>query len=66
MEPPARFIPSPAVRGYLYGVMVAAAGLAVIYGIVTVEQAGGWLVLFGALLGVSNALALANTPKKGP
>lgn len=65
MEPSAKFIPSPAVRAYLYGVMVAAAALAVIYGLITVEQMGGWLVLGGALLGVSNGLALANTPKKG-
>jgi hypothetical protein len=58
--------PPPAVRAWLYGIMVAAAALAVIYGIVTVEQAGGWVVLFGALLGASNGLALANiTPKKG-
>ena len=57
-------IKDPKVRAYLYGVMVAAAALAIIYGIVNVQQAGGWLVLFGALLGVSNGLALTNTPKK--
>lgn len=62
---PARFIPSPDTRAWLYGIMVAAAALAVIYGVTTVEQAGGWLVLAGALLGVSNGLALANTPTKG-
>lgn len=58
-------ITDPKVRAYLYGVMVAAAALAIIYGLVTVQQAGGWLVLFGALLGVSNGLALNNIPKKG-
>jgi hypothetical protein len=64
MNNPARFIPSPRLRAYFYGVMVAAAALAVIYGIVTPEQAGGWLVLGGAALGLSNGLALANTPRK--
>ena len=63
---PARLIPSPETRAWLYGIMVAAAALAVIYGITTVEEAGGWLVLAGAALGVSNGLALANTPVKGP
>lgn len=59
-------ITDPRTRAYLYGVMVAIGGLALIYGIVNVEQLGGWLILAGALLGVSNGLALANTPKKGP
>lgn len=57
-------ITDPKVRAWLYGIMVAAAALAVIYGITTVQEAGGWVVLFGAALGVSNGLALANTPKK--
>lgn len=65
LEVPAKFIPSPAVRAWLYGVMVAAGGVAVVYGLLTIEQLGVWLVLGGALLGVSNSLALANTPKKG-
>lgn len=57
-------IRDPKTRAWLYGIMVAAAGLAVIYGVTTVEQAGGWVILAGAALGVSNGLALANTPKK--
>jgi hypothetical protein len=56
-------IKDPKTRAWLYGIMVAAAALAVVYGIVTVEQAGGWVVLAGAALGISNGLALANTPK---
>lgn len=66
LDVPARFIPSPRLRAYLYRLMVAAAGVAVLYGILTVEEAGVWLVLGGAGLGLSNGLALANTPKGPP
>jgi hypothetical protein len=50
------------VRKYIYGIMVAASPIAVAYGIVTIEQAGLWLVLGGAVLGLSNLLAFSNTP----
>jgi len=49
-------------RQYIYGIMVAAGALALIYGLVNVQQLGGWLALFGAALGLTNGLALANTP----
>jgi hypothetical protein len=58
-------ITDPRVRKWLYGIMVAAAPVAVMYGLLTVEQAGGWLVLGGAVLGLSNLLAFNNTPTKG-
>lgn len=49
------------VRQYIYGVMVAASPLAVAYGIVTMAQAGLWVAFGGAILGLTNLLALANT-----
>lgn len=53
-------IPSARVRAYLYGVMVAAGAVALVYGLVNAEQLGVWLALGGAVLGVSNAVAYAN------
>lgn len=61
---PARFIPSPKVRAYLYGIMVATGALLVFRGIITAGELGLWLALGGAVLGLSNGLALANIPKK--
>ena len=55
-------IPSAKVRAYLYGIVVAASPVAVIYGIVNAEQAGLWVALGGAILGATNVLALVNTP----
>lgn len=53
----------PKVRAYIYGILVAAGSVALVYGLVNVEQLGVWLALAGAALGLSNGLALANTPK---
>lgn len=50
------------VRQYIYGIMVAASPIVVIRGLLTIEEAGLWLVLGGAVLGLSNLLAIANTP----
>jgi predicted outer membrane lipoprotein len=58
------FIPSAKVRAWLYGVTLAASPLAVAYGVVTESQAGLWVALGGAVLGVTNALALANTGER--
>ncbi|MDQ0679098.1 Flp pilus assembly pilin Flp [Arthrobacter pascens] len=58
-------ITSPAARAYIYGVLVAVGAVGLVYGLVNVEQLGVWLALGGALLGLSNGLALANTPTKG-
>jgi len=54
-------IPSAKVRAYLYGIVLAASPIAVIYGITTAAQAGLWVALGGAVLGVTNAIALGNT-----
>lgn len=53
------------VRQYIYGIVAAAGGLALIYGIVNVEQLGGWLILAGAVTGTTNLLALTNLNKPG-
>lgn len=63
---PAKFIPSPKVRAYLYTVLVAAGALLVFKGVITAGELGLWLALGGAVLGLSNGLALANTPKGPP
>lgn len=58
-----KIIPSPAVRAWIYGVLVALAAVGIGYGVITAEQGNLWLALAAAVLGLSNALALANTPK---
>lgn len=55
------FIKDIKTRQYIYGIFVAAGALALIYGLVNIEQLGGWLALIGAALGLTNALALGNT-----
>lgn len=56
-------ITDPKIRAYIYGVLVAVGSVALVYGLVNAEQLGVWLALGGAALGLSNGLALANTPK---
>lgn len=51
--------PTLSQRRWAYGVLGAAGAVAVTYGIVSTEQLAAWLVLGGALLGVTG-LALAN------
>lgn len=53
------------VRQYIYGILVAAGAVALVYGLVNVQQLGVWLALGGAILGLSNLLALSNTDKPG-
>ena len=58
---PARIVPSPAVRLWLYGIAGAAVPLLVIYGVVNAEQGAAWLAVAGALLApASLTLAAAN------
>ncbi|BDD81500.1 hypothetical protein TPB0596_12630 [Tsukamurella pulmonis] len=55
---------TPARRARLYAVLVALAPLAVVYGLVSQDQADLWLiVLQAALIGGGGALALAHTPR---
>jgi len=59
-EPKARFIPSPKIRRWLYGVGLASAPVLVAYGIIEVETIPLWIPLLGALLGVGSGVALGN------
>lgn len=58
------FIKDAKVRAWVYGIVAAAGYVAFIYGLVNLEQLGAWLALGGAVLGVSNTLALGNTPAR--
>lgn len=62
---PNRWIPSPELRLWIYGVILAVVPLLVLLGIVT-EEVGGHIVLIAAaVLSVgANALALANIPRE--
>lgn len=62
-ETPNRWVPSPEVRRWLYGILIALAALGVGYGILTAEQSGLWLALASAVLGVGNVVAAGNVPK---
>lgn len=62
-QTPNRWVPSPAVRLWLYGILVAGAALAVGYGLLTVEQGGLWLALGAAVLGGGNLIAARNVPR---
>lgn len=55
-----RYMPTPAVRAWIYGVLAAAAPLAVVYGLLTEQEVALWLGVVSAALG--NGLALLNTP----
>lgn len=56
------FIKDIKVRQYIYGIFVAVGLLLVGYGLINVEQYGLWLAVIGAALGLTNVLALGNTP----
>lgn len=51
-------------RVWTYAALVAAAPVAIFYGVLTVEEAGVWLVLAGVVLGVGGVTAAANVPPK--
>lgn len=51
-------------RVTVYGALVAAAPVAIFYGLLTVEEAGVWLALAGAVLGVGGVTAIANYEKR--
>lgn len=53
------------VRQYIYGILVAASPIVVYRGILDIQEAGLWLVLAGAVLGLSNLLAISNLNKDG-
>jgi len=57
-----KIIPSPAVRAWIYGTLIAAGPLTVFYGLATAQEVALWLGVAASALG--NGLALANTPKQ--
>lgn len=62
-QTPNRWVPSPEVRQWMYGILVALAALGVGYGLITTEQSGLWLALASAILGVGNLIAARNVPR---
>lgn len=53
---------TPAVRGWLYGILTALIPLLITYGVVDQQTAPLWLALAASILGTSTALA--HTPLK--
>lgn len=53
---------TPARRKWLYGVLIAAVPLLIVYGVIEDAQAPLWIALVGAVLG--NATAAAHTPRE--
>lgn len=61
---PNRWIPNPAARRWLYGVLTAAGPLVVFYGLASAQEVVLWLGLGATILGTpAAALASANVPK---
>lgn len=61
---PNKWIPSPRVRSWIYGIVAAVVPLLGVLGVVTPDVGGHILNIAGAVLGVGAlALANANTPK---
>jgi len=54
-------IPSAKIRAYLYGIVAAASPVVVARGLLDASEVGLWVALGGAILGVTNGIALANT-----
>lgn len=62
-ETPNKWIPDPAARAWLYGILVALASVGIGYGAITAEQGGLWISLGSALLGVGPLVAARNVPR---
>lgn len=64
LEVPNKWIPSPQLRGYLYGIVIAVVPLLSLLGLFTPEVAQNILVIAAAVLAVGgSAVALVNRPK---
>lgn len=63
-QTPNKWVPSPAVRLWLYRVIAAAGPLVVFYGLATSEEVALWLGLGATVLGTPAAsLAASNVPR---
>lgn len=62
---PARFVPSPAARLWLYGIAGAAVPALVLYGVTSPDEGAAWLAIAGAVLAPAGlGLAAANVPSR--
>ena len=52
------------VRGYIYRILTYSSPIAVYYGLASNQEAGLWLALAAAILGLGNGLASMNTSVK--
>jgi hypothetical protein len=52
------------VRGYVYRILTYSSPIAVYYGLASNQEAGLWLALAAAILGLGNGLASMNTSLK--
>lgn len=59
------WVPSPAIRRYLYRLFLALGPVLVAHGVIAGHDWALWSGLAGTVLDVPLALALANTPKGG-
>ena len=63
-ETPNRWVPSPAVRAWVYGIIAAAVPLLVLLGVFTVDVGAHVLNIAAAFLAIGGlTLAARNTPK---
>lgn len=61
---PNRYIPSPAARAWIYGVVAAVLALLVAVGVIAPDVSGHILGIASAVLGIAvSGLALSNTPR---
>lgn len=64
-ETPNRWIPSPKVREWIFGLLAAAGPIVAFYGYMTQEEIALWLGLGATILGTpGTALAARNVPRK--
>ena len=61
-----KFITSRAFRKWFYNVMLAVGALLVVYGVVTVEQAGAWGVVIAAIAGMARGNLTPEDSKDEP
>jgi len=63
-ETPNKWIPSPEVRKWIFGILAAAGPLVVFYGLATQEEVALWLGLGATIIGTPGAsLAARNVPQ---
>lgn len=56
-----KIISNPEIRKYIYRIGMALAAVLIGYGVLTIDEAGLWVALFGAVLGFNEFMASVNT-----